>query len=310
MIGTTAENQSQMRGERMTTTLNTSPLHPKFGKIVHDIDLAEVTATHLYPEIRLAFERHSALLFRNQSLDDIAHTRLARLFGPLENRPAMSAGREIEFAVSPVSNVADDGGVTDPQGLHTLNLQGNMLWHTDSTFLPIPSLVNILAAKTLPTKGGETELASTRVGWAEMPAEMKAGLSDAIIWHRLSNSRSKISTELAALPAMTRWPDRPWRAIWPNPVTGEEALLIASHAFAIEGLGYKDGQKLLAAAIDFCTKPGNVYTHNWALGDVLIWDERATLHRGRPWPYDQPRTLMSICCSATEADGLLAVRIV
>ena len=93
-------------------------------------------------------------------------------------------------------------------------------------------------------------------------------------------------------------------------MTGEESLFIASHAFAIEGLGLQEGQEIIEAAIDFCTRPEFVYSHEWSVGDVLIWDERCTLHRGRPWPYEEPRTLKSICCSVTERDGLASVRIV
>ncbi|MEP1210041.1 MAG: TauD/TfdA family dioxygenase [Rhizobiaceae bacterium] len=290
--------------------MKASPLHPKFGCIVDDVDLRDVTLTHLYPQIRQAFEENSALLFRNQSLDDEHHMALAKLFGPLENRDAMAAGRDVEFEVPAVSNVVAENEVADPESLHVLNLQGNMLWHTDSTFLPVPALVNILTAKVVPTSGGQTELASTRAAWAEMPQSMKLKLQDAIIWHRLSHSRSKISDELAAQSEMTRWPDRPWRAIWPNPVTGDEGLFIASHAFSIEGMGHQEGQQLIEEAIDFCTRPDYVYSHDWQVGDVLIWDERCTLHRGRPWPYEQPRTLKSICCSVTKADGLASVKIV
>ena len=287
----------------------TSPLHPKFGKIVHDADLRAISHGDGFAEVRDLFDRHSALLFPAQSITDEDHTRLAKLFGPLENRAAMAQGRDVEFKVSPVSNETDTG-VTSAEDLHTLNLQANMLWHTDSTFLPTPALVNILTAKVVPSTGGQTELASTRVGWAEMSEEMKAPFRDAIIWHRLSNSRAKISSELAALDEMRQWPDRPWRAIWSNPATQQEALYVASHAFAIEGIGLKEGESLIEDAIAFCTRPENVYSHNWNVGDVLIWDERATLHRGQPWPYGEPRTLMSICCSATEADGLSSVKIV
>ncbi|MBZ0128063.1 MAG: TauD/TfdA family dioxygenase [Rhodobacteraceae bacterium] len=293
----------------MAHSLKTTPLHPKFGVAVHGVDLREVTASHLYPDIRALFEEHSALLFTGQDLDPDSHTRLAELFGPLENRSAMSQGRDVAFEVSPVSNETDDG-VAAADSLHVLNLQGNMLWHTDSTFLPLPALVNILTARVVPSSGGATELASTRIGWAEMPDDMRARLKDAIIWHRLSNSRAEISAELANLPAMTRWPDRPWRAIWPNPVNGRDSLLIASHSFAVEGMGHDEGRRLIAEAIAFCTRPENVYSHQWQVGDVLIWDERATLHRGRPWPYEEARTLMSICSSVRDSDGLAAVRIV
>ncbi|RBI86302.1 TauD/TfdA family dioxygenase [Rhodosalinus halophilus] len=289
--------------------MRTEPIHPDFGLIVHDVDLREATAERLYPEIREAFETHSALLFPAQSLDDAAHLRLARLFGPLENRGAMAAGRDLPFEIPEVSNAEGDG-VADAESLHVLNLQANMLWHTDSTFLPVPALVNILTARVVPTEGGETELASTRAGWAGMPDAMKDRLRDAILWHRLSHSRGRIAAELAALPEMTRWPDRPWRAIWPNPVTGEEALYIASHAFAVEGMGLEEGQTLIDEAMAVCAQPEHVYSHHWRPGDVLIWDERAVLHRGRPWDYAEPRVLKSICCSATEADGPATVRVV
>lgn len=289
--------------------MKTSPLHPKFGLVIEEFDLRDVTETHLFPEIRQAFEEHSALLFTGQELEDLTHTRLAELFGPLENREAMASGRDVEFEVSAVSNVNDEG-LHDAESLHTLDLQANMLWHTDSTFLPIPALVNILTATVVPSSGGQTELASTRVGWSEMPAELREKFQDSVIWHRLSHSRAQISSDLAVLNRMTRWPDRPWKAIWPNPVTGEEALYIASHAFAIEGMGHEESEALIKEAIEFCTRPENVYSHNWNVGDVLIWDERACLHRGQPWDYSEPRTLKSICCSVTESDGLDQVRIV
>lgn len=288
--------------------MRTSPLHPHFGLIVHDLDLRAITRKTFAP-IRKAFETHSALLFPAQSLDPDAHLRLANFFGPIENREAMAAGRDIPFDIPEVSNETESG-VTDALDLHTLNLQANMLWHTDSTFLPTPALVNILTATVVPPTGGETELASTRVGWARLPADLRHRLADAILWHRLSHSRARISRALAALPEMNRWPDRPWRALWPNPVTGEPSLFIASHAFAIEGLGLQEGQEIIDAAITACTRPEAVYTHRWSAGDVLIWDERACLHRGRPWDYRLPRTLRSICCSATEDDGLASVRVV
>ena len=289
--------------------MKTSPLHPRFGQIIHDVDLNTVSEDHLFPEIRQAFEEHSALLFRNQSLTPENHKRSAELFGPLENRDAMSAGRDVPFEIPEVSNETSTG-VSAADSLEVLNLQGNMLWHTDSTFLPVPALMNILVARVLPTSGGETELASTRTGWADLPDDLRHQLRDAVLWHRLSHSRSKISAELAALPMMNRWPDRPWRAVWTNPVTGEDALYIASHAFAVEGMGLTEGQVLIDAATDVCTAPENVYTHQWEPGDVLIWDERAMLHRGRPWPYEEPRTLASICSSVTDADGLADMRIV
>ncbi|MEM8653389.1 MAG: TauD/TfdA family dioxygenase, partial [Pseudomonadota bacterium] len=216
--------------------MKTNPLHPRFGLVIEDVDLNTVSSDHLFPEIRQMFDKHSALLFRTQNLTPERHEHLASLFGPLENRDAMSAGRDVPFEIPIVSNETTNG-ISAEDSLEVMNLQGNMLWHTDSTFLPIPALSNILVARVLPSSGGATELASTRTGWADLPEHMKERFRHAIIWHRLSHSRSKISAELAALPMMNRWPDRPWKAVWTNPITGEDALYIASHAFAIEGMG-------------------------------------------------------------------------
>ena len=287
------------------TRIKTKPLHDHFGADVLDIDLATVTADHLFPEIRGLFETHSMVLFRNQQFDGDVHMRLAQLFGPLENREAMAGDRDIPFEIPKVSNERDDGSLLGENDMRLLDLQANMLWHTDSTFLPVPALANLLTARVVPSSGGATEFASTRRGWADMPVRLRQHFEHASLWHRLSHSRARINPDLAAMNKMTRWPDRCWKALWRNPVTKEDALYIASHAFSIDGHDSPDqGASLIDEAIAFMTTPDRVYTHQWQVGDVLIWDERAVLHRGTPWPYDEPRTLERICVSVTAADGL------
>ena len=106
-----------------------------------------------------------------------------------------------------------------------------------------------------------------------------------------------------------KWPDQHWNAVWENPVNGREALYLASHAFKVDGYDEADSEALLAELTAFCTQPAFVYSHDWRVGDVLIWDQRAVMHRGTPWPYDQPRILSSLCASATEADGLDRMRV-
>ena len=100
------------------------------------------------------------------------------------------------------------------------------------------------------------------------------------------------------------WPETAWPAVWPNPVNGEEALYIASHVCGVVGMGEREGRQLIDKLVAFSTEPTRIYSHRWSSGDVIIWDERATMHRGRPWPYDQERTLASICITASEVDGL------
>lgn len=291
------------------TKLETSPLALRFGVEIQGVDLADVAGDKFFPEIRAAFDRHSALLFRGQDLDAELHKRLALLFGPIEDRSQMDLKQSKDFEVPEVSNVTGDGGVTAEMDLHTLNLKANMLWHTDSTFLPVPALSNILTAKIVPSSGGNTELASTRAAWADMPESLKKQIRGRTVWHNQSHSRRRLSEELAALPMFNRWEPQHWQAIWKNPATGEEALYIASHAYRIEGMEAGESQMLIDELVEFCTQEQYIYSHKWSVGDVLIWDERSTLHRGTPWPYEEPRRLTSICSSATEADGLDQIRV-
>ncbi len=286
--------------------MRTASLHPSFGVEVHDVDLTTLTPDYLYPEVRAAFESHSLLLFRRQRLDDDGHLAFGALFGPIEDRSMGARGPQPRM--DNVSNRISADAISAPDDFHTLNLIGNQLWHTDSTFLPVPALANILAARVLSSSGGETEFVSTRAAFASLPPPMQANLRQAKFRHRASHSRSKISAELAKLEKFTKWPDQVWNAVWRNPITGEEALYIASHVCAVEGMPPEAGLALVDELVAHCTRPEMIYTHVWQPGDVLIWDERATLHRGRPWPYNEERTLASICVSVRDVDGLGDVR--
>ena len=290
-----------------TIDLHTTPLHPHFGVEIHDVDIRDITANSGYAEIRSAFEQHSLLLFRSQTLGDQAHIKFSQLFGPIENREKGSWG-VVPNEIAPLSNLSTNGSLIDQSDLRLLHLQSNQLWHTDSTFLPVPALANILVARVLPSSGGETELASTRAAWGDLPEQLKSKARNAVLKHRYAHSRAKINPELAKQELYTMWEDQRWRAIWPNPSSGEEALYIASHAFEVEGMEVEAGQAFIQQLIDWATQEQYVYSHAWKSGDVLVWDERATLHRGRAWPYQEERTLTSLCVTARENDGLELVR--
>lgn len=283
-----------------------TPLHDRFGVEIHDVDLRRVTADKDYPEIRAAFEAHSLLLFRGQDLDDAQHLAFGALFGPIEDR--RRGAENLQPTMSTVSNVRDDNSLAPEEDHLVLNLKANQLWHTDSTFLPVPALANIIAARVVPSSGGETELVSTRAAWHDMPGDLKDAIRGRFIRHRYAHSRAKISKELAKDDLFTMWPDQVWQAIWTNPVNGEEALYIASHAYAVDGMDADAGRALIDELVAWSTQDAYLYGHHWQPGDVLIWDERATLHRGRPWPYDQARTLASICISVRNVDGLARMR--
>ena len=288
----------------MTMDWKTTPLTGTFGVEVSGVDLNDVAVGDGFDTLRGLFEEHSALLFRAQDFGDEAHMALARRFGEIEDRLADERKPGEAYEVPKVSNVRADGGVSDEMDLHTLNLKSNMLWHADSTFLPRPALTNILIGRVATSEGGATELASTRAGWAAMPDDLKNRIRGRGVWHRYSHSRAQISPELAKLPMFNKWPDQHWRAVWTNPANGREALYVASHAYLVDGYSEVESADLIRELIAFCTQPQFTYSHQWEVGDVLMWDQRAVLHRGTPWPYDQPRTLSSLCVTVTDADGL------
>lgn len=277
-------------------------MHQRFGVEVFDINLSDITADSGYPEIRDLFERYSLLLFREQQLTDGEHIDLGKLFGPIEDRSRVT--NNFDPFVTPVSNVAENGQVIEENDLKVLYLKANQLWHTDSTFLPTPAIANILTAKAVPSTGGETEFVSTRVAWSDLPSKFKVSVRDKVFCHRYLHSRNQISKSLAIVSLFMKYNDQFWHALWPNPCNGEEALYIASHIYAVQDMDVSDGRELVDKLIEFSTQDQYVYIHKWRVGDVLIWDERATMHRGRPWPYDEARILSSVCVSARDADGL------
>ena len=241
-----------------------------------------------------------------QQLDDGTHQALGSLFGPIEDRTMGKSGPKPPMDI--MTNRLPDGTIAAEHEVLTLDLIANQLWHTDSTFLPVPALANILTARVLSSSGGETEFASTRAAWRELPDDLRTKAQSAVLRHGLMHSRKKLSAELAKEERFVKWGERSWKAVWHNPANGEDALYIASHAYAIDGMGDNEAKALLAELIAEATRREFTYLHRWHAGDVVMWDNRATMHRGRPWPAHEPRLMVRTTISATAADGVDTMR--
>ena len=279
------------------------PLGPGFGAEIRGLGLVDVaTSADAYRQVRQAFEAHSLLLFRDQTVSDDLQAAYSRAFGPLEIVKIGSVGHGTFY--SRLNNLKDDGTIAPPEHRQVLRARANQLWHTDSSFKPTPALASVLSARTLPSDGGETEFTSTRLAWERLPPAMQERLRDRVVTHSYANSRDQIDPELMTPAERAVLPPVKWRMTWRNPVNDRRALYIASHAYAIDGMGDNEAKALLAELIAGATKREFVYSHRWRAGDVIMWDNRATMHRGRPWPLSEPRVMVRTTIQAQACDGL------
>jgi len=283
------------------------PLGPGFAAELRGVTLAEVAAkTAVYNQVRAAFEEHSVLIFRGQELTDETQLAFSRRFGPLEVTKVGSQGAGSNLVI--LSTIDENGKVVPADHRLSLRNKANQLWHTDSTFKRVPALASVLSARIIPAAGGETEYVSTRLAWERLDPALRQRLENSFAWHDYAHSRGKIASDLASPAERAALPPQCWRMAWTNPTNGRTALYIASHAYTIEGTEQAAAQRLLAELIDAATAPGFSYVHAWRKGDVVMWDNRATLHRGRPWPAQEPRLMVRTTISATDADGLDSIR--
>jgi alpha-ketoglutarate-dependent 2,4-dichlorophenoxyacetate dioxygenase len=283
------------------------PLGPGFGAELRGITLADVAADDAaYQQVRAAFEEHSVLLFRGQDVTDETQIAFSRRFGPLEVTKVGSEGFGTNLVI--LKTLDENGNVVPEDHRLALRNKANQLWHTDSPFKRVPALASVLSSRIIPGRGGETEFVSTRLAFERLDPVLRARLEGSFAWHDYAYSRGKIAPDLASPQERAALPPQCWRLVWKNPANGRGAIYLASHSYAIEGMELAAAQNLLGELMAAATAPGLSYTHTWRNGDVVMWDNRATMHRGRPWPPQEPRHLVRTTISATAADGLETMR--
>ncbi len=258
------------------------PLRPGFAAELRGVTLADPAADEgAYDEVRAVFEQHSVIVFRDQEVTDEGQLAFSRRFGPLEITKVGSLGAGTNLVI--LSTIDENGNVVPADHRLALRNKANQLWHTDSTFKRVPALASVLSARVIPARGGETEYVSTRLAFERLDPALRERLENSFAWHDYAHSRGKIAPDLASAEERAALPPQCWRMVWRNPVNGSGALYLAS-------------------------APGLSYAHSWRKGDVVMWDNRATMHRGRPWPAHEARLMVRTTISATAADGLESVR--
>ncbi len=277
----------------LATALSIRPIHPHFGAEIRGIDLREPLDGETFARIRAAFEEHSVLVFHDQPLGDAEQMAFSIRFGPLERTiDSIAHNRTVAPEVADLSNVDPDGALIPQADRRMVYHTANQMWHTDSSFKRVPALASLLSGREVPPEGGETEYASLRWAWDQLTPERQRMLEGTVAVHSFVYSRGLVAPELLTPEHERQVPPVRQAMVRTNPVNGRRAVFVASHAERIEGMDVAEGQALIRGLIDLATRPENVYRHVWRRGDLVTWDNRATLHRGRPWDGSKYRRVM------------------
>jgi alpha-ketoglutarate-dependent 2,4-dichlorophenoxyacetate dioxygenase len=264
--------------------MDISPLHPLFMGEVTGLDLCEAVDDALLAELTAAMDRYGVLVYRDQSLDDEAQMRFSALFGPLEtSRRAHRLDHKLrlDIHISDVSNLDETGEMLNRDDNRQMSALANRLWHTDSSFKRAPARYSILSAHTLPQNGGDTEFADMRAAYDDLSETLKEEIADYICEHSIFTSRATIGFTDFTKEEHDALPPVPQVLVRTHPGSKRKCLYLASHADGIIGLPRPEAKILLLDLMEHVTQRKYVYTHHWQQGDVVMWDNRCTMHRGR-----------------------------
>jgi alpha-ketoglutarate-dependent 2,4-dichlorophenoxyacetate dioxygenase len=261
-------------------------LHPHFAAEVGPIDLRRVQDPDTLAEIRAGMDEFAVLVFRDQPFADGEQIAFARrLDGELHTRTgsaALGKSRLGNEALADISNLDENGEVMRGGDRRRMYSLGNRLWHTDASFQDPAGRYSMLSARVLPPVPADTEFADTRTAYDTLPAEMKAELEGLRVHHSITHSRQILGFEFSKEEE-----EKLKGAIHPLvrtlPRSNRRSLYVASHASRIIDWPVPEGRLLLHDLIEHATQPEFIYRHAWRLGDLVIWDNRATMHRARPF---------------------------
>jgi alpha-ketoglutarate-dependent 2,4-dichlorophenoxyacetate dioxygenase len=278
--------------------ITVTPLHRYIGAEVSGVDAATPLDDEALAELWRAIDRHSVLVLKQQSITDAQLKALAIRFGELEvPRSALQGGRrrlDIQ-EIGDISNLDEDSNIRGREDRRRLDMLGNRLWHTDASYMPVPVVLGMLFAVAVPPAsplgGGETEFADMRAAYDALPEDMKESIEGLIAEHDIFYSRGLIGFTEFNAGDREKYPPSQQRLVRRHPGSGRKTLYLSAHAERIIGWPVAEGRLLLHDLNTHATQRDFVYSHKWAKGDIVIWDNRCTMHRGRPHDESQPRDL-------------------
>src|SRR5271169_3021867 len=264
------------------------PVTPDFAAEIGDVDLSKLIESSDVSAIKDAFVKFAVLIFPDQHLSQDQHLDFARHFGPLETTIAQyrkDRPLRLRQEFADVSNLDPDNEVWGKDSRHRMFQLGNRLWHTDSSFKRLPARASLLYARSIPAVGGHTEFADERAAYDALSEQMKRQLASLVAEHSIFNSRARLGFTNFSDEERQGMPPVPQVVVRTIPESGRKSLYLASHAGRIFGMPDQEGRALIDELVAHATQRQFVYTHRWRVHDLVIWDDRCTMHRGTDFDY-------------------------
>ncbi len=269
--------------------LQVNPILPKFGAECSGLDITRPLSPEELKEVTDAMDKYGVCVYRNTGLTDEQHVEFSRNFGYLERVPAREGMKmRLPFReLFDASNLNLEGEITkDPAAIQYR--KGDRLWHTDSAFMEKRTSYSLLLAHQVPSEGGETWFADTRTAYDDLPQDMKEFLADKVGVNSLWWSRKQAGADIAEEEIDAR-PKARHPLVHTHKGSGRKALFIAAHTMDIEGMDPEEGRSLIKQLIEHCTQPQYIFSVKWNAGDLVIWDNLCTMHRGGEFDYEHEK---------------------
>ena len=280
-------------------SITVTPVHREFVAEIGGVDLAKPLSPVDRQTIENAINRYAVVVFRHQTLDDARQVAFARNFGPVESSALKLRHRDIKHRieaneVADISNLDGDGNVLKPDARRRLDGLANRLWHTDASFRAVPGALSMLYAHVIPEEGGDTEFADMRAAYDALSETKKKELEGLVAEHSIWRSREQLGVVQYSDEERASLPPVPQRVVRTHPGSHRKTLYLAAHASHILGMPVADGRLIILDLIEHATQPRFVHAHRWAKGDLVIWDNRCTMHRARPFDTTKVRDLRRV----------------
>jgi alpha-ketoglutarate-dependent 2,4-dichlorophenoxyacetate dioxygenase len=288
------------------------PVTPTFAAEICDIDLSKPLDPSEISEVKDAFTKYAVLIFPDQHLSQDQHLDFAKYFGPLETTIALfrkDSQLRVPKEFADVSNLDPENQVWGQDSRQRMFQLGNRLWHTDSSFKRLPARASLLYARLIPPIGGHTEFADERAAYDALPEATKSRIDSLVAEHSIFTSRARLGFSNFSDEERQGLPPVPQVLVRTIPESGRKSLYLASHAGRIFGMPEPDGRALVEELVAHATQRQFVYTHRWRVHDLVIWDNRCTMHRGSDfddlrWKRDMQRATVSDVANSCEQAGV------